>query len=258
MFFENVHSKNNYHTVFECEDLACYPHCQTTYEMIFVTSGCINIEFGKRIFSIKEKECIFILPYEIHRIFTIDKSNILVFIFSVDYIPDFHNEMKNQRLLCPVIPYNPEILHILKQKSPNRYMLKSVLYRLCSDFISGGVDKINSNSETDISVQIIMYLQEHYKEPLRLQTLANALGYSYTYTSAIFNQWFKQSFSDIVNEYRLSEALRLLKTKELTITEISSECGFSTIRNFNISFKKRFGLSPSQYRSKKSFPQKII
>lgn len=76
------------------------------------------------------------------------------------------------------------------------------------------------------------------------------LGYSYHYISGIFKKNFGMNFSAYVNQIRLDEAVKLLKYTNKTSGEIANECGFSTIRIFNITFKNHFGITPREYRKK--------
>jgi len=54
--------------------------------------------------------------------------------------------------------------------------------------------------------------------------------------------------SQIVNEYRIQDAIRLLKTTDLPITAVMFECGFQTKSNFNREFARVTGATLSDYR----------
>lgn len=56
------------------------------------------------------------------------------------------------------------------------------------------------------------------------------------------------SFSDLVDGLRVEEAMRLLGSSELSVTQIGYVCGFADTSHFSRRFKKRVGRSPSQYR----------
>lgn len=53
--------------------------------------------------------------------------------------------------------------------------------------------------------------------------------------------------NEFIRGFRLKEALKLIKKKDENITEIAFECGFSSPSYFSKSFKKRYGLLPSDY-----------
>ena len=55
-----------------------------------------------------------------------------------------------------------------------------------------------------------------------------------------------QSPTDFIKAVRLEHALKLLKSKRYTITEISEMCGFGSVGYFSTVFRKRYGKSPTQ------------
>ncbi len=247
MLFEEKHSKSNYCCRLAYEDLFCLMHCQTSFELLFVKSGSVRLELQNRTLTVEEGECVWILPYEIHRFTTPQKSSVFILIFSPDHVADFYDAVRCKTLTLPVLKFTPEVLDALQNETTDPFRLKSALYRLCSDVLSNGAAPRADSSETDNSVKIMLYIQEHYKEPITLKELARDLGYSYSHTSAIFGSCFEKSFSETVNEYRLNEAVRLIQDGNHTITEISQLCGFSTIRNFNIAFKNYYGKTPKEF-----------
>jgi AraC-like DNA-binding protein len=56
------------------------------------------------------------------------------------------------------------------------------------------------------------------------------------------------SFIDYLKDYRLAIAARLLQSSESSILEISEEVGFENLSYFNRSFKKRYGMTPTEFR----------
>lgn len=71
-------------------------------------------------------------------------------------------------------------------------------------------------------------------------------------TESAFSRFFKlrtgMTFIDCVNEVRLGHASRMLISTTKTIAEIAYSCGFNNISNFNRTFRKRKGCTPSELR----------
>ena len=65
-------------------------------------------------------------------------------------------------------------------------------------------------------------------------------------------RWFKQmtgsSFISYLNERRLAAAAERLRQSEDSILSIAEAVGFETLSNFNQQFKKRYGVTPRDYR----------
>ena len=65
----------------------------------------------------------------------------------------------------------------------------------------------------------------------------------------------KMGFNDYVNSLRISNACKQLIKSDASITEISENVGFNTLRTFNRAFMKQTGMTPSEYR-KQQEPQR--
>ena len=55
--------------------------------------------------------------------------------------------------------------------------------------------------------------------------------------------------NDYINKYRMEQAIVLVKTTDLTFTEISDQVGFTTLRYFSTAFKQYTGMTPTQYKN---------
>lgn len=69
-----------------------------------------------------------------------------------------------------------------------------------------------------------------------------------------FGRVFKKETGTTPGEYlmevRLLQAQKLLRRHEIMMTEIAMRCGFNSSAHFTACFHKRFGITPSVYRSK--------
>ena len=108
------------------------------------------------------------------------------------------------------------------------------------------------NKKTIISTkktkEIIKYIHLHYQEDILLYEVAQYFGFSREYFSRFFKQEIGCSFKNYLTCFRLNKSLNLLKNKELTILEISSEVGFSSEIQFINNFKKYYHMTPGEYR----------
>ena len=87
---------------------------------------------------------------------------------------------------------------------------------------------------------------------ISLKEIAALVNMSPSSVCRYFKQKTKINFWDYLNNYRIDMVvLMMLKTDDY-ISEICYSCGFNNISNFNRAFKKRIGMSPSEYRSKLS------
>lgn len=110
--------------------------------------------------------------------------------------------------------------------------------------------KVSAESDSRRVLKVKNYIEEHYREELRLGQLSSMVGM----TESAFSRFFKQRTSKNLGEYiidiRLGHAARLLVDTTHTVAEICYETGFNTLCNFNRLFRKRKGCSPTEFRDK--------
>jgi AraC-like DNA-binding protein len=103
---------------------------------------------------------------------------------------------------------------------------------------------------------IYKHINENFKEHISLDEVSELVSM----TVPAFCRYFKKStgktFTKLVNEYRVVHATKLLAESNMSITDISFECGFNNFSHFNKLFKEFTGKNASIYRSElKNFIQ---
>jgi AraC-like DNA-binding protein len=91
--------------------------------------------------------------------------------------------------------------------------------------------------------------QLHLDPDLNLNRIARKLGVPARQVSAAINRQRSVSVSQLINNLRIDEASRLLKETDLPVTRVMLQSGFNTKSNFNREFNRRFGASPSTWRT---------
>ena len=93
--------------------------------------------------------------------------------------------------------------------------------------------------------------QSYLETTLTLNDISELLNISRNHTSQVINEHFKCSFFEFINQYRVDEAIAILEdsTKRyLSINEIAFLSGFNNRVSFYNAFKKRTGITPTEYR----------
>lgn len=92
------------------------------------------------------------------------------------------------------------------------------------------------------------YIAEHYSEPLCLESVAEEIGLNPSYFSTLFKKICNQSFVEYLTGVRIRVAKELLRSTELSNTEIALRIGYSSDKYFIRVFKKETGVRPNDYR----------
>jgi AraC-like DNA-binding protein len=119
---------------------------------------------------------------------------------------------------------------------------------------SAGAEKL-SEEERDLAEKIenFMRFEKVYQEQTYSRAdLARECNVSETMISRVINVHFQKSFPQLMNEYRVEDAKRLLAETEETIQNIAKDVGFNSLPSFNRVFKELVGKAPSDFRKKAS------
>ncbi len=88
-----------------------------------------------------------------------------------------------------------------------------------------------------------------YFEPLEVDDLAAAAGLSKAHFSREFRRTFGESPYVYLQTRRLERAAALLRNTDHSVAEICFEVGLQGVGSFTTSFKRMFGMTPTEYRA---------
>lgn len=116
--------------------------------------------------------------------------------------------------------------------------------------VASQLHKLQKNSGEIIVHKTRTYIEENYQdENLTLSAMAEVVGVSMGYLSALFKKATGRNFTECLTQVRIRHAKELLRTTDKKTYEIAYETGYANPHYFSISFKKSTGLSPSEFRS---------
>lgn len=109
---------------------------------------------------------------------------------------------------------------------------------------------IQSDSHEEIFVQQVKeYITANARNDISQGSVARQFNVSTAHLSRVFKKVTGMKFSDFVTETKLSEAARMLREHpEMTVARVAECFGYYNMNYFNTLFKKRFLMTPSQYR----------
>lgn len=122
---------------------------------------------------------------------------------------------------------------------------QEIYYRLLSGEQGASLRQmVLSGSHTRRITRAAQWLQQHYAEPLQVETLAQQIGMS----PSSFYQHFRQITTMSPLQYqkalRLAEASRLLRQQKTTIAAIAQQVGYESQSQFSREYSRHFGITP--------------
>jgi AraC-like DNA-binding protein/ligand-binding sensor protein len=109
-----------------------------------------------------------------------------------------------------------------------------------------------NNAEPPLVLKARGYIDKHKTEELSLADVAKAAGASVFHFCKVFHKSTGLKFTDYVARVRLEDARTRLLNPNLRISEIAYDVGFQSLTQFNRTFKRVFGQSPSDFRTRLS------
>ncbi len=92
------------------------------------------------------------------------------------------------------------------------------------------------------------FIEEHLEENLTLERVATQIFVSRCYLCQLFKEKTQENFLQYVTRRRMERAGLLLRTTPFSVDQVAEKCGFSSAAYFSYVFRKKFGVSPSEYR----------
>lgn len=128
------------------------------------------------------------------------------------------------------------------------YLLLMECWRHVCSRVKKGPETQTAGRNIERIKQILIYIHEHYPEKITLEDIASKVNICSSECCRFFKKHMHESLFDYLLNYRIEQSLSLLAKGELSITEISGLCGFSTPSYFTKVFREKMGYTPREYQ----------
>jgi AraC-like DNA-binding protein len=253
-FYELRHDVGaDYFTVEEAENFSFSMHMHRCYEIILVREGTMTVRIEREEYEASAGDMILVKPNRVHSLETSARSRHKLCIFSPELIAAVSPLLKKHPLPSPVLREVPALYRELFEEMTESTAIggvKGCLYSLC-DLFCRRLDLSREETVTGKDHLIrdtLRYVEENIHAPCSLSGIADALGYSDSYLSRVFNESVGMPLSVYVRHVKINRACYLLKNTRQSVTDIVSQCGYTTVATFNHNFKEQMGCSPTEYR----------
>lgn len=252
-------------------------HWHNEMEIVYVISGefdeCIDLES----YHVKKGDIILISPCSLHSFKQHeDKSAVfrsVIFDFnmltgkntdgcSIKYFTPFlENQYMSPMVISSDAAYYEELRNCLTKlislydEKGNFFEIRikaelyNLFYILFSYFFELEADETNLKDNTTRNIKNILdYISENYMKQITIDELADNINLSKHYFMRFFKKYMGMTCIEYINDYRLNVAANLLLTTNMQVTEVSSRIGISNLSYFNRIFKKKYHMTPKEYR----------
>ena len=177
----------------------------------------------------------------------------------IELVKSVRKEFPEIAIVCLSGYSDYEYLRECMQQGVKDYLLKpidkkelfQVISRLAGEASEEAKDEQNSAYIQNHAIrQAMEYIEGNYYRPIKIEDVAKSVCLSPVYFSYVFKKQTGIRFVDYLADFRIKKAIELMDDPMLTIHTIANSVGFVSPRYFAETFKKRKGMTPSEYRNK--------
>ena len=103
------------------------------------------------------------------------------------------------------------------------------------------------SGENTIIRKAQQYVQSHIAEKLTVPVVAENIGVSASYLTALFHKHLQLSPGEYIRRIKLQQSKQLIREGRMNFTEISEALCYSTVHHFSRQFKQMFDMTPTEY-----------
>lgn len=229
-------------------------HFHSQIELYFIDDGKMEVTVNNHRKILQKGEMSVALSFQPHAYRTIDYSKSSVLIIPPYVCEEFMNAIKHKKANYPFITDKNAVEKIkdcfnkIESGTLNEIELRGYVFVILGTVMEHlNFSPTETETETELASEILLYINENFKEDLSLSALSAVFGYSECYISRYFKSTFKIGLNEYLNIIRLKNVISLMNEKKHNIAFCAMESGFNSMRTFYRAFSKEFGCSPKTY-----------
>lgn len=242
-------------------DWHCTPHTHSCSELFYVTGGLGQFFIEGNIHPVSPNDLIIVNPNVEHTEISLNANPLEYIVLGVEGLELSVSDEREERFCIVNFRNMRENISFYLQSMLREIEAKTPGYEtICQDLLE--ILVIHLTRQTDFSTTMApikkssskicstvrRYIDEHFKENINLDMLAQLTHSSKYYMVHAFSEEYGISPINYMISRRINEAKQLLKNDDYTLSVISRMLGFSSPSYFTQTFKKIVGTSPNQYR----------
>ncbi len=264
-------------------------HRHEFVQIIYMSKGKLKHILNNNVFEVYKGDIFVIPPYVPH--YFINDSEDKFELVEFEFIPEFINEKfsKDYRdnsfmdfaYLEPFLVAENEVKPRLNLTGSIQHEVENILSEIIreyeakdSDFqllvkallqkllvivgrefrrnVEGSESQNLFDRHRDALFNAIEYINNNFFYEITLKDAAREAMLSQSYFSYLFKLMTQKTFTEYVNDMRISRAIEMLKTKrDMKIVDICFETGFNNVNHFNRVFRQSTGVTPMAFRKSK-------
>ena len=256
------------------------------WEFNYIDKGCMVITVDGKEYLLKSGEMVFFKPNDFHSLeargMSAPNHTVVSFVSNSKAMKYFENKIialnPSERKLLSILlreglaAYSPidkqPPIRGMKEKENAPIGAVQMTFNLLEEFlitllrrVEGGISMgqrlispMYYESLPERIKEIAKYMEANIREPLTVGMIAKKFSLSEGGLKKMFSKDAGCGVIDFFNDMKIEKAKEYIREDEKNFTQISDELGFSSIHYFSRLFKKKTGMTLTEYRSSVSYP----
>ncbi len=239
-------------------------HGHEFYEIEFAVSGEGVCVVNGKTFHLKKGSIYFVTPSDVHKVSkaqgadylnvlsvqmaeNVIDPNLMMSFLSIRSDECYYLEGDEYEYALNIFS---SLYHEQQSNRPYKNIcMKNLIENLVVLFLRNFFVKPAQDEKRTPIQKVLVYIHSRFKDGITLKEAAAYSGFTETYFSAVFKESTGVNFKQYIDNLRFEYAENLLKSTNLSITEVCYSSGFKSVSNFIKRFTKRFGISPVKFRA---------
>ena len=270
---------NSYHCLVPLTYTELALHWHEEMEITLIRQGMSDYRVGQETFLAQEGDLILVPPYCTHSAFEIPGRTMVSdsLVFHLDFLGAQSQDLSASRYLRPLMEGKRRMSAVIHPDHPGyeqirdaflgawecfrtkppfyEIRLKKELLQVVIFLLEYGCIRDSEESQTVYETRrqlknVLAFVAEHYNEKIKVADLARMSGFSESYFMSFFHQYVGMSCIRYINHYRIQKAAQDLEKTQAPVMEVALNHGFENISYFNLQFRRQFGMTPGEFRTK--------
>lgn len=254
-------------------------HWHEEIEVILVLDGSCNYRIDLNSFIINKGDILIVGPQRLHSLTSIENQNMTwaSFVFNINMLKSSNTDGTLLKYIAPLLNHEHQLPIIIKENTDcydkifnvienifycyyekdiaYELELKSQLFKFFALLYKNNLVEKQKNKNTitinttDKIKLVLNYINDHYSSDISINTLSHICEYSEYHFMRFFKKHIGLTCVQYINNLRLEKSSILLTSTNNSIMDISLEVGFDNLSYFNKLFKRKYNLTPKEFRS---------
>lgn len=230
-------------------------------KIFLFTDGNASMQYGSENFDVKANDIVIMNSNALHRIY--NKKNLYYCFLIIDESFCYENGIDVEKCFFEKKFFDEKANKLFMDAAENvknydknevfsntkaRCSVLNLLMYLCTQHLLS-YDNVKDNHQISEKYvkETLKYLNEHFTEKIKLETLASLCGVTKFYLAREFKHFTGQTIFNYITVLRCKMAQSCL-LREMSVAETAITCGFDDISRFSQTYKKTMGILPKNVK----------